>query len=163
AASGFAESCAGNLQRALELYDRSLAINPSNGELRNWRALALANLGRYDKLLAAAAEAVKVDPLSKIALFNFAPTLQAFGRTSEIDAVVERLRALDEGWGEWVLGRLAQDRGDRPEAVRHYLQAVRLGRDKAAQALANVFAEVGLREEALRAGGARDVTVLCTL
>jgi len=163
AASGFAESCAGNLRRAIELYDRSLAINPSNGELRNWRALALGALGRYDQLLAAAAEAVKVDPLSKIALYNYAPKLQAFGRTSEIDAVVERLRALDEGWGEWVLGTLAQDRGDRPEAVRHYLQAVRLGRDKAASALATVFAELGLREEALRAGGAGNVRVLSTL
>src|SRR5262249_59091333 len=97
---------------------------------------------------------VKVDPLSKIALYNYAPKLQAFGRTSEIDAVVERLRALDEGWGEWVLGTLAQDRGDRPEAVRHYLQAVRLGRDKAASALATVFAELGLRAEARRGGGA---------
>ena len=163
AASGFAEACAGNFQRALELYDRSLAINPSNGELRNWRAIALGNLGRYDQILSAAAEAVKVDPLSKIALFNFAPTLQEFGRTSEIDAVVERLRALDEGWGEWVLGSLAHDRGDRPEAVRHYLQALRLGRDKAASALAIVFAEVGLREEALRAGGAEKLRVLSIL
>ena len=163
AARGFAEACAGNFQRALDLYDRSLAINPSNGELRNWRALALGNLGRFDQTLAAAAEAVKVDPLSKIALWNYAPMLQEFGRTSEIDAVVERLRALDEGWGEWVLGTLAQDRGERPEAVRHYLQAARLGRDKAASALAIVFAEVGLREEALRAGGVGNVRVLSTL
>jgi TolB-like protein/Flp pilus assembly protein TadD len=163
AASGLAESFAGNLPRALELYDRALAVNPSNSDVRNWRALALDNLGRYDQLLTAAAEAVKVDPLSKIALLNFAPILQAFGRTSEMDAVVERLRALDEGWGEWLLGRLAESRGDRPESVRHYLQAVRLGRDKAVSAVANVFAELGLREEALRAGGEDNVRVLSTL
>ena len=163
AASGLAESLSGNLQRALELYDRAQALNPSNAEVRNWRALVLANLGRYDQLLTAAAEAVKVDPLSKIALFNLVPILQTFGRTSEMDAMMERLRALDEGWGEWAQGMLAKERGDRPEAVRHYLQAVRLGRDKASSALANVFAELGLREEAVHVGGAENIQVLCML
>src|SRR5262249_17167631 len=81
AAAGLTETFAGRYQRALDLYDRSLAINPSNGEVRNWRAQVLDALGRYDQILAAAAEAVKVDPLSKIALYNYAPMLQAFGRT----------------------------------------------------------------------------------
>ncbi|HWE22843.1 MAG TPA: tetratricopeptide repeat protein [Myxococcales bacterium] len=163
AAVGLAESFEGHFQRALELYDRSLAANPSNGEVRNWKAMALENLGRYDQALTAASEAVKVDPLSKIALYNYAPTLQAFGRTAEIPGVVDRLRALDEGWGEWTLGTLAQGRGDRPEAVRHYLRAVRLGRDKARLALAEVFAELGLREEALRVAGTENVRVLWAL
>src|SRR5207248_1307469 len=73
------------------------------------------------------------------------------------------LRALDEGWGEWALGTLSHHRGDRPEAVRHLLQAMRLGRDKAASLLAVVFAEAGLREEALRAGGEGNVYVLFAL
>jgi TolB-like protein len=162
-AAGLAESFGGHYQRALEFYDRSLAINPSNGEVRNWRAMALEALGRYDQTLAAAAEAVKVDPLSKIALYNYASTLQGFGRTSEIPGVVDRLRALDEGWGEWALGTVAQGRGDRPESVRHYLKAVQLGRDKASGSLADVFAQLGLREEALRAGGAENIKVLSAL
>jgi len=54
-------------------------------------------------------------------------------------------------------------RGDRPEAVRHGLQAVRLGRDKAVGILAEVFAQLGLREEALRAGGADNIKVLWAL
>src|SRR5438105_1780404 len=163
AAAGLAESFAGHFQRALELYDRSLAINPSNGEVRNWRAMTLEALGRYDQTLAAAAEAVKVDPLSKIALYNYEGALQGFGRTSEIPGVVDRLRALDEGWGEWALGTVAQGRGDRPESVRHYLKAVQLGRDKASVNLAYVFAQLGLREEALRAGGAGNGKVLFAL
>ena len=163
AAAGLAQSFVGHYQRALEFYDRSLAINPSNGEVRNWRGMALEALGRYDQTLAAAAEAVKVDPLSKIALYNYAPTLQAFGRTSEIPEVVDRLRALDEGWGEWALGTLAHGRGDRPESVRHYLKAVQLGRDKTTGSLADIFAQLGLREEALRAGGAGNVKVLSAL
>ena len=163
AAAGLAESFAGRFQRALEFYDRSLAINPSNGEVRNWRAIALEALGRYDQILEAAAEAVKVDPLSKIALYNYAPTLLAFGRTSEIAGVVDRLRALDEGWSEWALGTVAQAHGDRPESARHFLQAVRLGRDKAGTALAEIFAELGLREEAFRAGGVGNVKVLWAL
>jgi len=163
AAAGLMESFTGHHRRALELYDRSLAINPSNAEVHSWRAMALDSLGRYDQILPAAAQAVQVDPLSKIALFNYAPTLQAFGRTSDIAPVVDRLRALDESWGEWALGVLALDRGDRPEAARHLLRALQSGRDKARSALAEVFAEVGLREEALRAGGAGNAMVLFAL
>jgi TolB-like protein/lipoprotein NlpI len=163
AAAGLAESFLGHWQRALELYDRSLAVNPSNGEARLWRTLALENLGRYDQVLASSAEAVKVDPLSKIALYNHAPTLQQFGRTSEATAVVDRLRALDEGWGEWAVASLAQVRGDRPEAVRHAMRAMQLGRDKASAILAEAFAQLGLREEALRAGGAGNAKVLWAL
>jgi Flp pilus assembly protein TadD len=163
AAAGLAESFAGHLQRALDLYDRSLALNPSNGDVRNWKAMALEAVGRYDQTLAAAAEAVKVDPLSKIALYNYAGTLQGFGRKAEAAAVADRLRALDEGWGEWALGTLAQSRGDRPDAVRHYLRAVQLGRDKATWQLAEVFAELGLREEALRLAGPANGKVLWAL
>ena len=163
AARGLAESFAGHFQRALDLYDRSLVINPSNGEVHMWRTQTLEALGRYDQILAASAEAVKVDPLSKIALYNHAPTLQAFGRTSEITGVVDRLRSLDDGWGEWALGSLAQGRGDRAEAVLHSLRAVQLGRDKAGAILAESFAQLGLREEALRAGGTDNVKVLWAL
>src|SRR5205823_1853734 len=81
----------------------------------------------------------------------------------EIAGVVDRLRALDEGWSEWALGTVAQAHGDRPESARHFLQAVRLGRDKAGTALAEIFAELGLREEAFRAGGVGNVQVLWAL
>jgi TolB-like protein/Tfp pilus assembly protein PilF len=163
AAAGLMDSLAGRYRRALELYDRSLAVNPSNAEVHNWRAMALGALGRYDQILAAATEAVRVDPLSKIAWFNYAPMLQVFGRTAEAASAAEQLRSLDEGWGEWVLGVLSNDRGDRPEAARHLLKAQQLGRDKARASLARVFAELGLREEALRAAGPGDPAVLCML
>ena len=163
AAAGFMEASSGHMQQALDLYDRSLGINPSNGELQNWRKIALEALGRYDQILAAASDAVKLDPLSKIALYNYAPMLQTFGRTAELDGVVERLRSLDEGWGQWVLGSLAVGRGDRARAVRHLLQAVQLGRDKAGQELAVVLAELGLRQEALRVGGPGNLKVLLQL
>ncbi|HYZ88301.1 MAG TPA: hypothetical protein VE620_03290 [Myxococcales bacterium] len=163
AAGGLAESFLGHFQRALDLYDRSLVANPSNGEVRLWRTLVLESLGRSDEVLAASAEAVKVDPLSKIALYNYAPTLQLYGRTSEATAIVDRLRALDEGWAEWAVASLAQVRGDRPEAVRHAMRAVRLGRDKASGILAETFAQLGLREEALRVGGAGNAKVLWAL
>ena len=150
AAAGFAEHEAGREQEALALFDRALVGNPSS-ELRIWRRMAIENLGRYDEILAAAADAVRVDPLSKLALLNYIPTLQLFGRDQEIAPAVERLQKLDGAWAAWASGWISLGRGERPETVRHFLSAMRQGLDRPAPQLAGVLATLGLREEAAQA------------
>jgi TolB-like protein/Flp pilus assembly protein TadD len=152
AAAGFIEANANQPQRALEFFDRALAINPNSGEVHNWRKLALARLGRYDLMLAASMDAVRSDPLSKIALFNELMELQRFGREAELGPSLARLKGLDEGWGRWAEGQLTMGRGDRTGAVRHLLPALQMGREKSARALAVALADLGLREEALLVG-----------
>jgi TolB-like protein len=149
AAAGLFENLSMNPERALVLLDRSLALNPSDGEAHNWRKGVLESLERYDQVLPALAVAVRADPLSKVLLVNYASDLDGYGRHAEVGPVLERLRALDESWALQVEGGLARGRGDRVEAVRKLLQAGEQGRPSTWD-LANLLTDLGLREEALR-------------
>jgi TolB-like protein len=150
AAGGLFENLSMNPERALELLDRSLALNPSNGEAHNWRKRSLEALERFDEVLPGMAAAVRADPLSKLLLENYILDLETYGHRAEIGPLVERLRSLDEGWGHQVLGQLAARRGDRVEAVRHFVPATQQGRLETGM-FSTALAELGLREEALRA------------
>jgi TolB-like protein len=149
-------------ERALEYLDRSLALNPNNAEALTWRRGALENLGRYDQILAAAAAAVRADPLSRLALNNYIEELFRFRRDADLGPALDRLKSLDEPWWRMALGGLAGSRGDRVEAVRNLLPSLQQGRTLAGAGLAASLAELGLRQEALRAGGdPYNIAMLC--
>jgi tetratricopeptide (TPR) repeat protein len=152
AVAGFLESWRSTneraLERALELYEKSLAINPSDGEVLTWRNRMLWQLGRYDQLLAASAEAVKRDPLSLAALNFRIYRLLDMGRRGEAGPVVERLRSLDEVRGQYMLAHLALYDGDRPGEIRHCIDAIKAGGTSRGCGW-NTFAALELREEAL--------------
>jgi TolB-like protein len=153
AAAGFVEEGAQEHERALRSYDRALALNPNAAEVHFWRRYPLEALGLYEQVPVALAAAVKADPLSRIVLANYVQQMQRYGRDREVGPALVRLRSLDEGFAEWAAGLLADDRGERAEAVRHLLPAAQRGRDKATYLLAVTLADLGLREEALRVGG----------
>jgi len=148
-AAGLLEEYALHPERSLELYERALALSPNDGDVQNWRRLVLLDLGRYDQLLAAAAEAVRSDPLSKNNLLQQVLGLYFFGHEAESGPVVERLRSLDETWGHVALGRVAVKRGDKAGAVRHLVPALQEGRETEIPFLVDALASLGLREEAL--------------
>ncbi|HQR29542.1 MAG TPA: tetratricopeptide repeat protein, partial [Anaeromyxobacteraceae bacterium] len=162
-AVGLIELEASRPERALLALDRALQQNPSSAELRMWRRGALLALGRYDEALASIADAIQVDPLSKIALLNYADDLQRFGRDEEVNRAVARLRAIDESWGLQALGAIAAARGDRVDAVRHLVPALQQGREPVEPVLGQVLAEVGLREEALSVAKNRPIDVVAAL
>ena len=159
AAAGFVAGNAYDPERALGYLDRSLAQNPSNGEVLNWRKGILESLGRYELVLAAAADAARADPLSKLQVSNYIDELVRFGTDSELGPTVERLRKLDEGWGQMALGLIAQGRGDRAGAIHHFLPALQLGCDLANPRLALVLSDLGLTEESLHVPGGDPVAL----
>jgi tetratricopeptide (TPR) repeat protein len=159
AAAGFVAGNSYDPERALGYLDRSLAQNPSNGEVLNWRKGNLESLGRYELVLAAAADAARADPLSKLQVSNYIDELVRFGADSELGPTVERLRKLDEGWGQMALGLIAHGRGDRAGAVRHFLPALQLGCDLANPRLALVLSDLGLTEESLHVPGGDPVAL----
>jgi TolB-like protein/Flp pilus assembly protein TadD len=137
-------------ERSLQFLDRALAINPNDTEAHSWRRFGLEALGRFEAALQATGDAVRSDPLSRLALANYIEKLDQFGREAELGPALERLRALDEGWWLEALGSIEANRGDRVAAVRHLLPALQQGRETAGQGMAFILAELGLRQEALR-------------
>ncbi|MGJ3232512.1 MAG: tetratricopeptide repeat protein [Oceanicaulis sp.] len=79
---------------AADHYETALALNPSLSDLRNWYALALRNLGRFEESLVQFEEAYRRDPMSPVALGNYALELLARRRQAEAEPVIERLRAI---------------------------------------------------------------------
>ena len=149
AAKGFLERVANNFELALDYLDRSLAINPANGEAQNWRRMTLSRMGRYNEILNASYDSVRYDPMSRIALSNHALELLDYGRKDEAQATALRLRELDSHWGEWVLGSLARNEGRSGLAAEHFLRAFR-ERPQAREQLAYLLSDLGLYHEAAR-------------
>jgi TolB-like protein/Flp pilus assembly protein TadD len=158
AAEGVLAKADFQFERALEFFDRSLALNPTNAEFHIWRNGVLEQLDRYDQVLPAFAAAVQVDPLSKVALGGYQNVLRSRGRDAEASAVIERLRGLDESWALEALGIRAVDMGDRVAAVRNLLPAFQQERG-VAYPLATALGEVGLLAEARRVAVDQPATV----
>jgi TolB-like protein/predicted Zn-dependent protease len=158
AAAGVLEKCDFHFERALELFDRSLALNPTNAEVHVWRKGVLEELDRYDQLLPALAAAVQVDPLSRLALGGYQEALFTWGRDAEGLAVIERLRAIDEAWGLEALGYRAAAVGDRATAIRNLVPAFQQQRGVGYR-LSYALAELGLVAEARRVAVDDPVTV----
>ena len=165
AAKGFLEVSAGNTELALDNYDRALAINPANGELQNWRRMALEAAGRLDQLLDASSDSVKYDPLSLIALYNHVFVLSWFGREEEARIMAQRLNSLDPFWGEQATAALFWIHGDLATAAVHLARALELspGTVTVTNVMAAVLANVGLSRDAERLvpedGSVRDLVL----
>jgi len=152
AAKGFLENDAGNAELALDYYDRALAINPANGELQNWRRMALQRVGRLDQVLDASSDSVKYDPMSLIALVNHVYVLVSYGREEQAWATSERVKSLDRGWGEATTASLLETKGDLAAAAGHYALALELtpGLASAMRDMASLLRDVGLGQEGAR-------------
>lgn len=90
---GYGRALAGESQyeRAIEQYDRALAIMPSMVESLADRGAALAALGRYDAALASFAEAEKIQPRYARIYELWSRTLEKMGRRD--DAAAKRAKA----------------------------------------------------------------------
>ena len=165
AAKGQLEVTAGNIELALDYYDRALAINPANGELQNWRRMALGAAGRLDQVLDASSDSVKYDPLSIIAVYNHIYVLSMFGREEEAQATTQRLYSLDPIWGEQARAALFLIHGDLATAAEHFAKALELapGSKTMAGSMAWTLDGVGLGRDAERLvpedGSARDLVI----
>lgn len=151
AAAGYVASARSTLARnelALRSFERSLAVNPSNGRVLTWRNEELWLRGRHDQLLAASEESLQRDPLSLHALDFRIDVLLALGRRHEVGPLVERVKSLDQARGLRWLAELADREGDRPAALRHCIAAAQAG-DSQPRCGYSVFAALGLREEVL--------------
>ena len=67
---GLLESNSYNSELALDYFGRSLALNPSSGEVLNWQRMSQYGAGRIKDATETNLRMVEVDPMSMIALYN---------------------------------------------------------------------------------------------
>ncbi|MDX1460836.1 MAG: hypothetical protein R3348_07245 [Xanthomonadales bacterium] len=162
AAGNLALTWENNLE-ALEHFENALRINPNYADVYIWMANTLDwSLGRYAEAFALREKAVKIDPLSITALFNYASALMARGRNAEAERELEKLALLAPdvhaefesgvllGKGEWAsatLGRLASHQSAQADLSW----------------LVFPLTVMGLEKEAIAAGAARRPSLLIAL
>jgi TolB-like protein len=149
-----------NIDAALDYYRRSLAIQPSSGEVLNWQRMAQANAGMFKESLETAARMVEVDPMSMIALYNATASFvnSPYDDPNRIEELLVRLEGLSPGYGLSARANVAEDRGQLVDAVRHYYRSIELdpGRSAARDNLADLLENLGLVDEAMKVDPQRD-------
>lgn len=119
----------GNLERALELYDRSIEVFPT-AEAHTFRGWALSSLDRVDEAIAECKKAISVDPSFGNAYNDIGSYLMALGRTEQAIGWLEKAkrapRYQPRHQAYMNLARLYASRGQVQKAIREYEEALRL-------------------------------------
>ena len=149
---GLLESNSYNTELALDYFARSLALNPSSGEVLNWQRMAQFGAGKIREATETNMRMVEVDPMSMIALFNGIVNLvdleEHDGLTVEM--MLERLESLDKAYGLFARANVEESRGNIPAAAGDHYKSMELdpGRVTNRRFLSNILARAGLVDEA---------------
>jgi TolB-like protein len=148
AAAGKVEEVSENFELAMEYYDRSLATNPSNGEVHLWRMGLLRSLGRA---------AMRYDPHNFVVLHWYIRAMKWHGKIDDTLPVIRRMQVVKPALGELHLAEYYAFKGALAKAVRQYLKVEEMTpgvvtslADDDVNSLFRVLARLGLRAEALK-------------
>ncbi len=140
-----------NLAGGLDFYDRSLALNPSSGEVLNWNRMALSGEGRIKESVNMAVRMIEVDPMSMITLFNGIVSMikTPHENDRQIEVLLQRLYDLNAGYGLSARALVEQRRGHIPTAVGLYYEVLEMdpGRSSNRTNLAALLASIGFLDE----------------
>ncbi len=136
-----------------EYYDRSLAINPSSGEVMNWKRLSLQLAGKFRDAQEVSLHMLEVDPMSMVTLANGIGA-KASGQTAdaqELELLLQRLDSLDASYGLSARAYLARIHGNIPLAIRYHFQTAEAdpGRTSNLRETADLLFGLGLADEGL--------------
>lgn len=81
---------AGNLQKALDNYNRAIYVSPNRADVRAEGARILFELKRYDEALALIQTSLQLQPADSRALNTYGAVLLALGRRAEAISVLEQ-------------------------------------------------------------------------
>jgi protein O-GlcNAc transferase len=119
---------AGQLKRALSIYEQILGKNAQHGEALHLSGLLLHQGGDSDSGLARIEAALQVMPENPVYLYNSGVILQELGRDAEALVVYRKTLGLDPGnVSAWVnLGNVLSDHGHFGEALECHRNAAKL-------------------------------------
>jgi predicted O-linked N-acetylglucosamine transferase (SPINDLY family) len=124
-ALGLVEKSLGNLDVAVELISRAVAIQPA-AEFYNNLGDALTSLGRTDEAVAACARAIAISPGYVKAFNNLGLARLKQGRVGDAAAALSRAVALKPDYSRALanLAAVYTQSGRHAEALEHYRQAL---------------------------------------
>jgi predicted O-linked N-acetylglucosamine transferase (SPINDLY family) len=121
----------GDLDGAIQYFDRAIAIAPGNAGAHCNRGLALKQLNQPDAALACFDRAIALDPGSVIAYYSRAETYKDLGRADEALASYAQAIAINPGFihASYRRGVVLQQIARLPEAVASYDQVLQIKPD----------------------------------
>jgi tetratricopeptide (TPR) repeat protein len=115
-----------DFQRAIELYDQAIALNPSHAEAYYKRANALKNVGRFDAAITSYDQAIERRPDYAYAYCNRGVVQQSLGLTAAALSSYDQAIAVDgtDAMAHYNRALLMQDCSRWDAALASYNQAI---------------------------------------
>ncbi len=142
-----------NVELALNYYGRSVALNPSSGDVLNWQRMAQGFAGQFKESVEPNMRMVEIDPMSMITLYNGVLNIASLEGSDPltIEMMLQRLESLDKSYGLSARASYEEERGKITAAVKYYYMSLELdpGRSSNQARLASLLARLNLADEAL--------------
>ena len=155
-----------NLEEALTQFEQAIQINPNYSIVYTWMGAILADdLGRYKEAFIASETALRLNPLSIPANYNYIMSLINRNRLDEADRKIEKFASIRPGAAGLARNFRTSVGGKWANFIPGILDGARMGMEHpiAWNAAAWHFAVIGLEKEALAISESSQLVVLRTL
>lgn len=105
ASKALRESIAGNLEKAVELYTKAIALAPGNADYYNRRSVVLYKMCRYEDTLRDDTKAIELDPANPDYYYSRSITLHVMERYKDALRDKSKAIALDPSKPDYYYGR----------------------------------------------------------
>lgn len=155
----------GAFDNALTAFTRALQNNPNYSEVHSWMATVSARVGRYKDILPHQARALRLDPVSVLAMNNYVHSLIEHGRLDEAARELEEIHNIAPRIYSDYQGRLKSAGGKWAYLALGGLDELRIvpGDLRARGLLSWSFLMIGLEQEANAIIDAPDSDLLLVL
>jgi len=137
-------------ESAIDHARRALELNPSYSDARNWLAIALSALGRYQEEDAELSQLLVIDPLNTIGLYNEVERLFRNGQSAKAHELADRLVEQSAGLGYQAHAITSLWEGRIAEGIFWRLKSNREWGTSGGHLLSYFFILAGLSDEARR-------------
>ena len=149
-AAGFLSMEQWKIEQALTHLRQAIEINPNFAQGYVIMGVLMADhYGRYDEWFAMTEKALRLDPLSIPARFNYARGLILMIRLDEAEREIEKLAAISPSGAAYLRGQWMSVGGNWANLVLGELDSLRIDPNGSREWLGIQFAMIGLEKEAL--------------
>lgn len=138
-------------QQTIDYFEKSLEINPSDGDVLGWLANSYGRIGEYKKSMDLQEKILKIDPLNIPVLGNTIGAYSSNNDFEEAEKLLERLSSFSQFQYFQSLGVIQRNKGLFAEASKNIIHSLSLEPKNGLTRIRALFSLVtlGLFEEAI--------------